>query len=188
MINLTEEVFKMLDDLEKMANSSTVFYKTISLEPCKPWQTKTKAPAQNKEEKDMCYASAATINVADNTEKDQRKYLKSRLYDAFYEKKADAKRKFGLVDDKAPANAEELIDRIKNGKFTVTPKEQRSRWEGPFEAIRWRDPSVKEDKDGYEAAKAELEKAFKEAEDVIVIKTPSEGLDAVKAFQALEVK
>lgn len=172
--------------LEMIANH------THSFAPCQeapvsatklPW--KKKIDKQEKEQDMSSYASVTNI-AADTTEKDQRRYLEKRLYDISYEIKTGLKKQFGLIDDAAPLTAEDFIARIKDGKYTVDAEDlKRETWSATSAAgyIRWRDPSVVEDKDGYKAAKAAMEAEVTKVTDIIKIKTPADGLAALQAFE-----
>ena len=55
-----------------------------------------------------------------------------------------------------------------------------------IDMIRWRDPAVKADHDGYTAARKELQEKRQAALDIIKIDDPKAGLDAIKALEAWE--
>lgn len=145
-----------------------------------------------KKEQDMSnsYASVTAIN-ADTTEKDQRRYLERRLWDVMYTIKTGLKKQFGLTDDEAPTTAEDFIARIKDGKYTVDAEKLKKETLGTYDLIRyirWRDPSTVEDKDGYAAARDALDAEVTRVTDIIKIKTPAEGLDALQAFEGWTYK
>jgi len=143
-------------------------------------------PCQQKEN-DM-NSAYATVAVEANPTKDERRFLRSRLEDAFYTKKAALKVKFGLIDDEAPASFEDFLARIQAGKYTIDDKDAKKKTWNPTAYIRWRDPSVKEDQEGYDAAKATLKAAYDKAEEDIRILTPTEGLAALRAFKDISVQ
>jgi hypothetical protein len=131
----------------------------------------------------MNYASA-TVIAQDNTERDQRRLLNEHLYTAYSSAKTFLERKFGLKDDVEPQTITETVKRIQDGLFVIPEKYKDKITYGALSYIRWRDPKVVEDKDGFEAAKAELKKARTVAERIIAILSPAEGLKALQDFEA----
>lgn len=111
-------------------------------------------------------------------------YLTGRLHDAFDAKNTELQRMFHLIDDQAPRTPEELIERIKAGKFTLPEKDKRRTYWGAYDQIIWRDPSAKKDQDGYDAAFDLLEKERTKAKDAIMISDPADGLKAIQALEA----
>lgn len=133
-------------------------------------------------------------NNMENNIATERSYLNTRLGDIGRTKRDELKRQYGLMDDKAPATAAEFVDRIKKGLFVVT-KQARFDEDGIYSAkdafsnsTRWRDPSVKEDKEGYKKAEAVLDKALTDTLDTIRILAPEAGLKALKDFEAQSFK
>lgn len=112
-------------------------------------------------------------------------YLNGRVEGIFYQKDRALEKQFGLVSDPRPSSAKELVDRILAGKYVLPDGDAatKSRYE-PSDAITWRDPAVKKDAAGYEAASAVLQKVRTDTIDTIAIGTPVEGLVAVKALDA----
>lgn len=113
-------------------------------------------------------------------------YLNSRLQDTTYKIREDLEKAFGLVDDKAPATPSELVKRITDGKFILPKNEDQRDFYGlraVIDSIRWRDPSVKEDNDGYKAANAKLEAEAIKARDLIMVSTPENAIAAVQALE-----
>lgn len=153
--------------------------------PCTSPKLARMIDKQKKEQDMSSYASVTAIN-ADTTEKDQRKYLERRLWDVMYTIKVGLKKQFGLNDDEAPQTAEDFITRIKDGKYTVDADKMKKEAWSTYDLvryIRWRDPSVVEDMDGYKAARAALDAEVTRVTDIIKIKTPAEGLEALQAFE-----
>jgi len=130
----------------------------------------------------MNYATA-TVQAATTETQDQRKYLEKRLQEVYYEKRDPLDAKFGLTDDDAPRTGTELIERLKEGKYTI--KTDRDYWCW-FDMIQWRSPDRKQDHDGYKAAIDDLKALRQKSLDIIKIEEPKAGLDAVKALEAWE--
>jgi hypothetical protein len=112
-------------------------------------------------------------------------HLLERLSAATEDKLDTARHTFGLVDDDRPETAQELIDRITSGKFIV-PEDRKNQktWGYPLEYIRWRDPAIKRDEDGFQKYETSVEVASDDVMDTIIVKGPDAGLDAVNAFKA----
>lgn len=110
-------------------------------------------------------------------------YLNDRLANVGYEKDYSLRKTFGLVNDDAPQSAEDLVKRIQDGKFILGDNAKKQNYD-PVRYITWRDPSVKKDEAGYEAATKDFRKASKAAQDVVAIGTPSEGLAAIHSLEA----
>lgn len=115
-------------------------------------------------------------------EYEQKNYARNRLYEVYENKLTDLKRKFGLADDREPSTAEELIKRIKDGKYIIR---EEGNWFSPYGMIRWRDPDLKEDKNSYKDARDELEKTLGSYKDRMMLGTHEEILTALQEFEAL---
>ena len=110
-----------------------------------------------------------------------KEYLTCRLNSKFYEVDRTLMRKFGLLDEEPPKNAEEIAERIKSGMYVIRDK---SDWLYGLDRFRWRNPETKEDRPGYESAVKVLEKDFQHAKDLIVVKSADDGLAALNEFQS----
>lgn len=117
----------------------------------------------------------------------EKLHLQHRLYDVAYTKKNDLKKTFGLVDDKAPKSLKDLRARLDKGLYTfrdiVNEDSCGYHW---TDLIRWRDPSVEEDQEGYDAALELVKKAELRTNDDIVVKTHEEGLAAFREFESTD--
>lgn len=132
------------------------------------------------------------LNASVNTEADvrfnERMYLEIRLSQVYGEKKDKLRKTYGLSDQNAPRSPKELVERIKSGMFVLptdwaeddecTPQWYMSR-------IRWRDPSLTEDKDGYKVAALQLRTEYDKVLDSIKIKDPTEALPELQAWEAV---
>lgn len=142
------------------------------------------APVNNKTNKEnkmfydedgMCAGSETLL---------QRNQLVSRIRDIACEKDEELERFFGLKDDAAPKTVNEIIERIKAGKFTIDEDKGDKQGYGPLNYLNWRDPSKKKDQAGYNAAVIKLRAAQEEATDLVTFKTVDEGFAALQAFKA----
>lgn len=143
-----------------------------------------------KKEKNMSYDYDCDCELCisqKDPEASKRRYLRDRLETIKYAQKRDLRKVYGLDDDEAPKTPKEMAERLASGRFVVKGAEDKDqkdiqyRWSS---YIVWRDPSVKEDKAGFDAAYDELKKALKPVEDAIAIKTPAEALKALEEFEA----
>lgn len=121
-------------------------------------------------------------------EQDQKSYLETRLYHTYNEKDSELANVFGLVD-LYPKNAEETVKFIQEGKFTLRDRDREdSDFDfddySPFSGFIWRDPAVKKDREGYDAARAKLTKAKTAAMDRITVSSPEAGLKALQEFES----
>lgn len=138
---------------------------------------------KKKEETSMSYSGAsATIVTSDSVERDQRRHLRAKAAAGFYDKKYAAKKQFGLVGDDTPETMGEMIARIQAGKFVLAEKNKDKYATTGY--IEWRDPSVKEDKDGYKAARADLAKAFEKLDTRLAILPLADALTELEAYVA----
>jgi len=125
-----------------------------------------------------------------HTESAKTNYLLQRASNVKYKIQEDLRIKFGLNDDETPHTAQELVDRITSGKY-ILPTEKEAEllndrcWPYPsaMAGIKWRDPAVKEDRAGYKAAEKQLETAFDDVHDAVMIKSNDDALAAIKEFE-----
>lgn len=146
------------------------------VDACLPWKKKDVNP--------MSSYSTATVVTADSVELTQRRTLRDFAYEAFEAKKTAAKKQFGLVGDDAPETMKEALDRILAGKYVLTEKNADRSIYSFMSYIAWRDPSVKEDKDGYKAAKADLQAAYEKLALRLNILPLQDALAEVEAYSA----
>lgn len=150
--------------------------------PCtassKPW------PGNKKEEIPMSSLSSATVITADSIEKDQRRYIVNRIYGIADDLRNALKKQFGLKDDDAPETMTEFAARIAAGKYVIPEKYADASAYSVMSYIRWRDPSAKEDKAGYAAAKPLLADARQAAEDAAALLPIADATKAMNDFAA----
>lgn len=177
---------------------------TYSLDCCNGAQSKK---TKNKKMRDyydecesgvnVCVSPTVAVNTADTSAQDQRSYLRDRLHSLYYEKYNELEKQFGLVDDDSPTTAKEVVERIQAGKYML-PKDEDNKNDKKKDlysilyghgknVIRWRDPDLKEDKEGFEAAAKTMKAEWQKAKDTIVIASPADGLEALRAFEAYTV-
>jgi len=98
-----------------------------------------------------------------------------------------------------PMSPKEYVERIKDGKFEFAKHglNDDGSWRvdepdqnNPFAVynvsgyILWVDPDHPKDAEGYTAAEKLMEKALKDAERMIAVSNPAEGLAALEKFEA----
>lgn len=182
-INLTVSQRKMARTCGKYP------YKTYPPVPCNlGWSAYVPAiNSPEKKETDM-YAIATNVNSTETDSQYQRNYLLNRARTAFHSLTEKGREDFGLNDMDRPNSAEELVTRIKEGKFTLgdTAKETGYFEDFMYNCIRWRDPAVKEDLEGFRAFAVLLDKAYADAKDAIIVQSPEDGLAAIKAMENMK--
>lgn len=123
----------------------------------------------------------------------QREHLLERLNGARYDKQGEElRRAFGLEDDEAPKTIKERKERFAAGKYIIQWKADEDDYDEDEEIgsyytggkLRWRDPAVKEDRKGFNLAVDKIEKDVKHTKDIIVIKSPDDGLKALEKFES----
>jgi hypothetical protein len=138
---------------------------------------------KQKEETKMAYDTKTEAETL-------RDYLKSRLNEVFFNVRSDITAMFHLYDYQGPKSYKDLIDWIKNDKFTldtkVTAKIDAAASDGvsygnPFVGIKWTDPN-QPDRAGFDKAEAELNKAKQKVRDLIA----TDPNNALKAIYDLE--
>ena len=122
----------------------------------------------------------------DTTADRQREYLMDRLNDIRFHKEVALERAYGLTDDEPPRTAEDFLKRIEDGQY-ILREDNRYRRDF-YDRVRWRDPDLKEDQDGFHAATEILRAATTTTRDQILIMDPKDGLLAMQTFEASEFK
>lgn len=111
-------------------------------------------------------------------------YLVNRAADAHSIQNRELQKTFGMVNDEQPRTAEELINRVLAGKYILKDSSKEVNTSRPADYVIWRDPSVKEDKAGYEAATKELDKQYTITKDAVMSGVYADGLKAVNDLAA----
>lgn len=176
-----------MDHLHNWTNTQLAFQAldTFGCTPCNPapkadpiWGVRKK-----KEEVPMSSYASATIHQ-ESPEIAQREYVRDRLRTIKYSKRDALTKQFGLVDDEAPKTAAEFAKRIADGKYTIDKEKMDKVTYDPSRYIRWRDPSVVEDKAGFTAADSQLTAAYTKAKDAAVLSPIADAKAALDAFEA----
>lgn len=119
----------------------------------------------------------------DHTIEKQRNYLSNRLNNIAYRQDVKLRHQFNLIDDDEPYTVTELVERIQAGKYTVARPDGDGTKRSWHSNIRWRDPNVKADQDGFTNAWDSFRKTQQTVEDAIVIKDPKDALAELIAFE-----
>lgn len=132
----------------------------------------------------MNYAAAVNTSPLPTDQK-QREYLLDRLTDIQIEKSSDLHKFFRLDPVKSPRSFNEFIEKVKSGDVSFNGKDKDEKYYSLYTLlsfVRWaKDP---EDRDGYNAATKKMDEAVAKTKDIIVIKSPEDGLKALEAFEA----
>lgn len=116
-------------------------------------------------------------------EKQEKIYMVERLNMIKDEKNLELRQKFGLEDDAPPRTAEDFLKRIADGQYKLR---EGTAWLTSFyDRVMWRDPKKELDQEGYNAAYEELEDAFENTMDEVVVLPEVDGLAALNEFKAL---
>lgn len=117
-------------------------------------------------------------------------YLGERSYSIANTKRTELMRKFGLLDDEAPKNAREFLERIASGMYVIPADKMDKHNYGEYTRfIEWRDPAKVKDQAGYDAAVKKLEAAKTKAEDTLTLFTsdPAKQLAALQEFESVTI-
>lgn len=144
-----------------------------------------KPVANNNKKETAMFIRDDLIDLELDPDSGKTNHLKNRLWAIEMEKENELLKAYGLKDDASPETVKDLVQRIKDGKYTVSKEYETKPSIYPAGLIRWRDPEMKEDPEGYETARKTLTKAYKDAEDEIVVLPPEKGLETLRAFQAM---
>lgn len=118
-------------------------------------------------------------------------YLLSRFQDTKGKVNYELRKQFGLENDERPQSAKEFADRILSGKYILPTETEETLSRAQYycgwsvtDSIKWRDPEIKEDRAGYEAAKKQLDDAATDVHDCIMLKSNDEALKEIKALES----
>ncbi len=124
---------------------------------------------------------AANMQTIEQT---QKYYLNDRADSTFFKKEVELQEAF-FLSNTAPRTIEELIARIKGGKYQP-PKDdvaKQKMYSGYLvDKIDWREKPA--DRDGYEKAVVALNVSLTKTKDKIMVSDAKEGLAALEAFES----
>lgn len=118
-----------------------------------------------------------------NTIDDERSYLRNRIYDISDTKFAALDKKYGFREELPPKTVDEMQNRLKEGKYTV----HSNYTNGRQPVLLWKDPSIKEDEEGFKKAKDTFDIERQKALDIVNILPPVEALKVLAELEAYEV-
>ena len=156
--------------------------------PCPPTPLETPQGSckQTKKKGKTMYHVDNCISV----EAQQKEYFIERATGVYREKYDEAMEFFNLALDTPPESPEDLIERIKTGKYVLTPRDQFKRkydW-SPLDRISWRDPNAKPDEEGFETFKKTLNKAQQKALDAVWASDAVGAAEAIQEFEAVTIQ
>jgi hypothetical protein len=124
----------------------------------------------------------ATLNATADLVAQQKNYALNRLDSLKWNKREPMAVAFGLRDDDYPKNIKELRERFASGRYVIKGKDDDDFW-GLGEAIRFRDPAKKEDREGYDEAQEKMDAAYTAARDTIVL-TDTDPVKVLTDFES----
>lgn len=169
--------------LNSMIKSNGISFADCDQAPAMPCPINLRC-VKKKDENPMSSLSSATIVTSDSIEAKQRKFITSRLYEIKHDLKRGLARQFGIADDDTPNTAKEFIDRIKSGKYILPENMEDNCSYSAVSYIKWRDPALKADKDGYAAAKKQLDDAYATSEEMAMLLPIADAAKALQDFKS----
>jgi hypothetical protein len=168
-------------------DDSVVSYEPISLDPFN-WDPVPTPQKEQPGENPMYFH----FNTASPIENQQIDFAFQYAKMAYHEAEKSLRVKHLIDEPDAPKDAEEFIERIKAGKYTLMDKETSKyfleftdSYDGDYtlpKRLRWR--TEKADEAGYEAALEALDTAFTKLKATIMANDYKASIDAVDAFAA----
>lgn len=150
--------------------------------------TRDISPCCEKEEKKK---ESTMTTIFDRDAADKREYLTGRLYSIVESKYDDLRKTYAIADDNYPLDAKEFVDRIISGKYELKKgwdSDEARKWHNPTSYLRFRDPAKPADTAGFEAAREKVDLAEQTVRDAIAIKSATEALDALIAFESATIQ
>lgn len=119
----------------------------------------------------------------------EKRHLLDRANEIRYTHYRKLEETFGLKTEDRPETYEDLIARIKSGKFELSKgtelTDEVDYWDGPLNGFTWKDPKVKSDKAGYKLAAKKVDAAVRAVKDEIVVADDmTTALEALRSFEA----
>lgn len=124
-----------------------------------------------------------TIRFEDTQEGRAQTHVLRRADTAYREKGTELEKHYGLRGDDPPPSWEELLKRIKDGKFVIEEKHAKMHTYDPMCYVQWRDPKIVEDKAGLDKSMEKLTKLLAETKDAIIVKSAADGLEMIEKIQ-----
>lgn len=153
----------------------------IPCNPCKAEKRTKKMSRYYDEDLDAYIERDAT-----DTSRSQEYFLR-RISNIGCQKDEDLRRQFGLIEDESPQSFEEFMARISAGKFSFKNEDgKKSRYWRDY--IIWRDPSVKKDQEGYDAAHKAFWKDADKVKDIVMALPAAEAMAAVQSLESWTTK
>lgn len=137
-----------------------------------------------------CKEQEGKTQMNTNTERD---YLARRVETVYYELEAGLAKQFHLHGNTNPPTYKQMIDWVKNDKFTLDVKitakidaiEADEPYYGSFlDGIVWNGAGFSADREGYNVARKVLVTARTTARDIVMTQDATAGLAALNAFEA----
>lgn len=137
-------------------------------------ETKTQEVPQQKGQKEDAMSDLDTA----------RRHMDTRLFSIKRNKRDALKIQFGLADQERPTTYADMKARLLAGQFALPTDDEDNAYGASFEELEWRDPAVKKDRPGFEAAEKLLDASAVKVKDAIWVKANAE--DALALLEAFE--
>jgi len=121
-----------------------------------------------------------TIRFEETQEGKAQTHVLRRADNAFRDKESELELHYGLRVEASPKSWEELLKRIKDGKFVIEEKHAKMNTYDPMAYVQWRDPKIVEDQAGFDKSMEKLRKLLAETKDAIIVKSAADGLEMVE--------
>lgn len=121
-----------------------------------------------------------TTRFEDTQEGRAQSHVLRRADLAYREKESELEKNYGLRGEASPPSWEELLKRIKDGKFVIEEKHAKMHTYDPLCYVQWRDPKIVEDQDGFSKSMEKLNKLLAETKDAIIVKSAADGLEMIE--------
>lgn len=150
---------------------------------------------KKKKQENTMHVTVNTPTTKNDLETSRVDYLEGALSEAQGRIYSKLSKTFNLEEPDAPRSPKELVERLKEGKFTFKKfgVNDDGSWREPddfhptyriMEFITWFDPAKPADRAGFNAAYERMSAAFRTAERLIMTASPEMGLKALEEFES----
>ena len=154
--------------------------------PCSPCDQPVCSQTKKKGKKAMYndYDDDLSVRVTSD-EQTKRDYLRGRIAVVNDEQWLAMRKLFKMDTPRTPDTAEDLVTRIKEGKYTLDEKNAKKNdyYYNGTSYISWRIPGEEADEDGFDAAMKQKDVILQKARDAAALKSIDEATKALEAFQ-----
>lgn len=152
--------------------------------PCVEFKMSTHKEQEDMETNMLTSYNNLSATAALPTEQVQMDFLRGEARNVRETLYSKLRKQFGLSGDPAPKTVEDFIKRIQDGKFVLEDMYKQKLTSYVTDYISWRDPSIKRDEAGYDAAKELLDAKYRDTKRAIMTQGADAGLKAVLDLEA----